>query len=114
MFLNALASALGGVLGHFNPLVVGVLLTLGVVLLRPSRGRSGQGQSVARRHSAAIMQAEVEDEALPVRQRAVVGGRRSPAIPPPNSAASPPTARRKPPRGGGTFLSLLLVGLSTA
>lgn len=110
MFLEALTSALGGAVGHFNPLLVGVLVTLGLLLLRPSGARpasrrQGDVPSVRRDWARSI---DVDEQAEPVRQRAVAGSRRSSMVVPPPDVP----ARRKPPRGGGLFL-LLVGGLAT-
>ena len=104
MFLHALASVFGGILGHFNPLVAGVLLVLGVVLLRPSQGRTeGRTRATDAAHrgtrSAAVILAD-DEAGEPVHQRAVAGSRQP---------SSP--ARRRPPRGGGGMFLLLVGGL---
>jgi hypothetical protein len=120
MFLHALAGALGGAMGHFNPLVVGVLLTVGAVLLRPASRRSTRSRAALvprreRRYLADTVQAEEQADAI--RQRAVGGVRRASTtvpLPRPGSAPPSPPARRKPPRGGGGFFLLLLAGLGSA
>jgi hypothetical protein len=113
MFLHALTGALANVTGYFNPLLVGIVLTIGAILLRPTSNRSARSRTTVtprRVHRALAEPLDDEEQTDAIRQRAVGGVRRQSAAQPPPGPGSPapPPARRKPPRpGGGSFLLLI-------